>query len=322
MAREAHRELIQRAILYQVQIRMLCLSAARTRDLDSSSSESSSDSSSSSSTVSDGQDMVQHLLTTLLDTFRILHHITTTRYLQPRHHIIKIGQLELLTAFSQSETDLNQFLRIVRISPFVFNSIVDMIEHDPVFQNNSQNEQTPVDVQLAVTLYRMGRYGNGASLEDVAQFAGIGKGTVVDFTRRCFTAIEHLHPLFVRALTPDEKEHEKKWIDRHLGFRGLWRNGYLMYDGTIVPLAEKPAQNGHAYYTRKANYGLNAQVSGYFLVHFCTFNYVRSEMSLQTCGLWITAMAILVPHTIHRPLNIHPPTDIRHYSFLDMNLLG
>jgi len=264
MPREAHRGLIQRAIIYQVQIRMLCLSAARTRDLDSSSSESSSDSSSSSSTGSSGLDTMRQLLATLLDTFQILHHITTTRYLQPRHSIIKLGQLELLTAFSQSEADLNQFLRIVRVSPFVFNSIVDMIEHDLVFQNNSQHEQTPVDVQLAVALYRMGRYGNGASLEDVAQFAGIGKGTVVDFTRRCFTAIERLHPLFVRALTPDEKEHEKKWIDRHLGFRGLWRNGYLMYDGTIVPLAEKPAQNGHAYYTRKANYGLNAQVSGYF----------------------------------------------------------
>jgi len=34
-----------------------------------------------------------------------------------------------------------------------------------------------------------------------------------------------------------------------------------MYDGTIIPLYAKPGLNGDAYYTRKGNYGLNAQVS-------------------------------------------------------------
>ena len=33
-----------------------------------------------------------------------------------------------------------------------------------------------------------------------------------------------------------------------------------MYDGTIVVLYAKPGLNGDAYYTRKGNYGLNAQV--------------------------------------------------------------
>ena len=41
-----------------------------------------------------------------------------------------------------------------------------------------------------------------------------------------------------------------------------------MYDGTIVVLHAKPGLNGDAYYTRKANYGLNLQVCfslvGYF----------------------------------------------------------
>jgi hypothetical protein len=34
-----------------------------------------------------------------------------------------------------------------------------------------------------------------------------------------------------------------------------------MYDGTIIPLHKKPGLDGDAYYTRKSNYGLNAQVS-------------------------------------------------------------
>ena len=66
---------------------------------------------------------------------------------------------------------------------------------------------------------------------------------------------------FVRPLTREEKEVEKQWIDAHLGFVGTWREGWLMYDGTIVVLYQKPGLNGDAYYTHKANYGLNAQVS-------------------------------------------------------------
>jgi hypothetical protein len=50
-------------------------------------------------------------------------------------------------------------------------------------------------------------------------------------------------------------------MDEHLGFRGKWRDGWVMYDGTIVVLYKKPGLNGDAYYTRKGNYGLNAQVS-------------------------------------------------------------
>jgi len=46
----------------------------------------------------------------------------------------------------------------------------------------------------------------------------------------------------------------------HLGFEGLWNEGWVMYDGTIVVLYAKPSLNGDAYYTRKGNYGLNAQV--------------------------------------------------------------
>lgn len=85
-------------------------------------------------------------------------------------------------------------------------------------------------------------------------------GSVEKFTDWCFDAIESLHDLFVRKLTPEEKEREKQWMDEHLGFRGTWRDGWIMYDGTIVVLYHKPGLNGDAYYTRKANYGLNAQV--------------------------------------------------------------
>ena len=50
-------------------------------------------------------------------------------------------------------------------------------------------------------------------------------------------------------------------MDKHLGFVGTWQDGWVMYDGTIVVLYAKPGLHGDAYYTCKANYGLNVQVS-------------------------------------------------------------
>jgi hypothetical protein len=47
-------------------------------------------------------------------------------------------------------------------------------------------------------------------------------------------------------LTAEEKEREKVWRDERLGFKGLWREGWVMYDGTIVVLHERPAMHGDA----------------------------------------------------------------------------
>jgi hypothetical protein len=84
-----------------------------------------------------------------------------------------------------------------------------------------------IQIQLAVALYRLGRFGNAASVVDIAVMAGIGVGSVEAFTVRVFAAIEQLHDMFVRSLTAAEKEVEKQWIDNHLGFRGLWREGWI-----------------------------------------------------------------------------------------------
>ena len=106
----------------------------------------------------------------------------------------------------------------------------------------------------------MGQYGNGASTEDIARFAGISEGAVELYMKHCFDAIESFHDAFVCRPTTQEKEYEKQWIDSHVGFRGLWRHGWVMYDGTIVVLFAKPGIDGDAYFTRKSNYGLNLQV--------------------------------------------------------------
>ena len=186
--------------------------------------------------------------------------ILLTRYPNGRPRVPKLGNMGLVWDFVENPGNHHRFINMMRVTPIVFQTILTLIEEHPVFTNNSNNAQTPVEQQLAVTLFRMGRYGNGASVEDIARQGGCSEGSVENYTERCFEAIESLHDLFVRRLTSEEKEVEKKWIDEHLGFRGKWREGWVMYDGTIVVLYKKPGLNGDAYYTRKGNYGLNAQV--------------------------------------------------------------
>jgi hypothetical protein len=195
-----------------------------------------------------------------LDIATILS-IEQTRYLNPRYPIPKAGNIHLAWEYAQNPANHHCFISMLRVSPLVFETILTLIQDHPIFTNQSNLGQTPVEQQLGVTLFRMGRYGNGAAVEDVARIAGCSEGSVENYTDRCFTAIEGLYDLFIRKLTPAEKAVEKAWIDEHLGFKGLWREGWLMYDGTIVVLFHKPGLNGDAYYTRKSNYGLNVQVS-------------------------------------------------------------
>jgi hypothetical protein len=188
----------------------------------------------------------------------------------------KLGNMGLAWNFAENPGNHHCFVNMLHVTPLVFQTILMLIEEHPVFTKNSNNAHTPVEQQLAVTLFWMGRYGNGALVVDIARQSGCSEGSVEKYTERCFVAIESLHDLFVRRLTLAEKEVKKKWIDEHLGFRVKWQEGWVMYNGTIVVLYKKPGLNGNAYYTRKGNYGLNVQVSSNFCLHISNSTLISS----------------------------------------------
>ena len=94
-------------------------------------------------------------------------------------------------------------------------------------------------------------------------WAGVGKGTVAMVTRWVMTAI--LCPEFmkdaVRWPTDEEKEAAKIWVEQHSCH--AWRGGWCFDDGTLVPLATRPAWYGESYFDRKNRYSLNFQVCYY-----------------------------------------------------------
>ncbi|KAL6301143.1 hypothetical protein BKA93DRAFT_739202 [Sparassis latifolia] len=182
------------------------------------------------------------------------------RYQKPRNEFPR-GPAYLphvLTVLKPRRPDL--FREELRVSPATFDRIVTEIEQDPVFYNNSQNPQMPVDEQLAILLWRFGHDGNAAGLQQVANWAGVGKGTVLLVTRRVMTAI--LRPNFrkiaVRFPTEEEKEEAKRWVENHSC--RAWRDGWCMVDGTLIPLYDRPYWYGESYFDRKCNYSLNVQV--------------------------------------------------------------
>jgi len=169
-----------------------------------------------------------------LNTLLALH---TTCYLNGQdHRVPKSGQMHLAWEYASNPADHGHFSHMFCVSPHVFQTILSLIQHHPVFTSHSNVPQAPVEVQLAVTPHHMGWYGNSTYIQDIAWTAGCSEGSVENYTDCCFDAIESLQEIFICRLTPEEKEQEKQWIDQKLRFEGAWRDGWLMYDGTIVVL--------------------------------------------------------------------------------------
>ncbi|KAH9905559.1 uncharacterized protein B0H18DRAFT_855416, partial [Fomitopsis serialis] len=163
----------------------------------------------------------------------------------------------VLTVLKEKRPDL--FREELRVTPFTFDRLLARIHHDPVFSNESNSDQMPVADQLATTLFRFGHSGNGVRLTRVAAWSGYAKGTILLATRRVMTAIlqKEFMESAVRPATEEEKEEAKRWVEAHSC--RAWRNGWLMVDGTLIPLYTWPFWYGESYFDRKCNYSLNVQ---------------------------------------------------------------
>ena len=167
----------------------------------------------------------------------------------------------ILTTYKDHEEFHPSFRQYLRIDHVTFDKILVAISSDPLFINRSRHPQMPIDYQLAITLYCFGYYGNAAGLQRVADWAGVGKGTVLIATCRIMTAV--LQSSFknqaIRMPTPGEKEEAKQWVER-CSRCPTWRDGWCFVDGMLIPLAFRPFWYGQSYFDRKCNYSLNIQV--------------------------------------------------------------
>ncbi|PWW72732.1 hypothetical protein C7212DRAFT_142629, partial [Tuber magnatum] len=153
------------------------------------------------------------------------------------------------------------FREYAQIDPSSFDLLVSKLQPHHIFHNRSYNTPMPVDRQFLIILYCLEHYGNGASVKHVADWGGVSVGTVELGTKWVFMAIldSTLRSEHIRwpAAQSSEREKAKKMVEERT--IPAWRNGWVMIDGTLIPLCQRPYYYGEVFFNRKSNYSLNVQ---------------------------------------------------------------
>ncbi|KAF7291261.1 DDE Tnp4 domain-containing protein [Mycena indigotica] len=187
--------------------------------------------------VADAQDELY--LKNLAQIREHIVYLENTRVLNP-NIIHKLSQLYLVLELYKKD-DEKCFRHNLRVSPETFDEILKRIQDHHVFVSEGPHDQFPIDKQLVIALFWFGHFGNAASVESVGQWAGVA-----------------LHDEYIRWPSAAEKEAAKEWVEA--ASCAAWRDGWLLVDGTLVPLSDKPGFHGEAYFDRKSNYSLNIQL--------------------------------------------------------------
>ena len=101
----------------------------------------------------------------------------------------------------------DRFISFFRMTRESFISLTQILQSDPIFQNNSNNPQVSPIVQLAATLYFLGSFGI-STVRGAAQL-GIAEGTTYLYRNRCIIALVRLLPRFVRWPIPGSREYRR-----------------------------------------------------------------------------------------------------------------
>ena len=147
------------------------------------------------------------------------------------------------------------------ITPDCFDNLVSIIKDEGIFHNNSNNKQMSIAHQVAIALSRFGHYGNAVGTVKVALWSGYGYGTVQIATKHVMAALcsEWFCQSAIRWSSEEANEEAKAWVEHHSCPR--WQDGWLMVDGTLVPLYLHPAHYSNNWFNWKSNYSLNIQVT-------------------------------------------------------------
>ncbi|KAF8152334.1 hypothetical protein B0H34DRAFT_677711 [Crassisporium funariophilum] len=215
-------------------------------DMDNSNSSSDSATSSSLSDT-DGSDFM-----TPAETY--VHHMAnlySEHYMSEHTEIPKTQEFMQLMLGEHKDRFPHIFQSYLCIDPDCFDSLVNAICDNKIFQNNSNNSQIPVEEQAVIALYWFGHYGDAASIMKVALQFGVGFGTVHLVTTRVLKACcsECFCSSLVQWANKRLKSEAKDWVSNQSC--PAWRNGWLMVDGTLVPLFRRPRHFGNVFFDQK-----------------------------------------------------------------------
>lgn len=118
-----------------------------------------------------------HILQRMHNLIQLRNYLLQTRVLFP-NIVHKVSQLSLV--LEKFKADGSKWFRAnLRVSPATFDKLLLWLQNDLVFLPTGTRPQLPVSYQLAITLFRFGHFGNAASVEAIAQWAGVSASSVV-----------------------------------------------------------------------------------------------------------------------------------------------
>ncbi|OWZ02397.1 hypothetical protein PHMEG_00026054 [Phytophthora megakarya] len=169
--------------------------------------------------------------------------VSSVRYLSTPTSIKKsISYSELV--FRLPTREFRQALRVVKS---VFVDVCSIIAGDEIFSSVSMNQQRPVHIQVAVTLERLGAYGNGSSVGKLARAYGIASGSVTLYSKRVVFALLRHYGEYVYWPSAQEREITSTFYGQRYGMEGAV--GFV--DGTHFIFGQKPGVDGKTFFNRK-----------------------------------------------------------------------
>lgn len=141
------------------------------------------------------------------------------------------------------------------MSKTCFCRLVECIKDNSVFVNDSRRDQDPPHHQLLVTLFRLGKHGNGSVIGHTASFLLLGDGTTELYNWRCLKAFYDMRTTYI--IWP--KAEERITMAARIAHKHTFGSCVGMLDGSLVPTEQRPGIDGaNDYYTgRKGCYALN-----------------------------------------------------------------
>ncbi|CAG8514486.1 194_t:CDS:1 [Cetraspora pellucida] len=149
--------------------------------------------------------------------------------------------------------DETRFRRTLRMNKSIFFALVNQIQNHSVFHSNANNIQTDIQIQLAVTLFRLGSL---STIWAISSQFGIAEGTVHLFMDRVTTAIRSLRSKYIKWPQGDYKK------EVHKGFQQMQEFSLVIgaIDGSHIPFLQAPDRiNKDVYFSRKHHYGIHLQ---------------------------------------------------------------
>ncbi|KAG2064094.1 hypothetical protein BDR04DRAFT_1182220 [Suillus decipiens] len=171
------------------------------------------------------------------------------------------------------------------VNPEIFDDILNYISDHFIFQNQSNNPQLPVSIQLAIFLNWAGHYGNAITLEDVAQWACVCVGSMVNCTNCVMIA-------FVCFLADNSEDADLACKFAESCTCPEWKSGFLVIDGSTMDLFTKASYYGETFFDRKPKYSLGYQAvilpHNLFIMDYA-LGHPRNHADLLPDGHWVWA---------------------------------